>query len=191
MTKKCIIYSRVSTDRQTTENQIIKLQEYAGNRYNVIELVQETESSRNKRIKLNKLLNRNDYDILLVYALDRISRNGMFETINIIQNLADRGIAIESFSEPMLNTENELVRNILLTVLSSFAKIERERISERTKLGLERAKKQGKKLGRPKASYSTYIKNRVSSLKKSGISLRKIAKETDLTLAKVRYILAS
>jgi DNA invertase Pin-like site-specific DNA recombinase len=49
-----------------------------------------------------------------------------------------------------LSTENELVRRILLATLSSLAKIEREKISQRTKAGLERARAMGKVLGRPK-----------------------------------------
>jgi DNA invertase Pin-like site-specific DNA recombinase len=49
-----------------------------------------------------------------------------------------------------LTTENELVRNILLATLSSLAKLEREKISQRTKAGLERARAKGKVLGRPK-----------------------------------------
>jgi DNA invertase Pin-like site-specific DNA recombinase len=51
-----------------------------------------------------------------------------------------------------LSTENELVRNILLATLSSLAKLEREKISQRTKAGLERARAKGKVLGRPKFS---------------------------------------
>jgi hypothetical protein len=51
-----------------------------------------------------------------------------------------------------LSTENELVRNILLATLSSLAKLEREKISQRTKAGLERARAEGKILGRPKFS---------------------------------------
>jgi DNA invertase Pin-like site-specific DNA recombinase len=55
-----------------------------------------------------------------------------------------------SFTEEHLSTENELVRNILLATLSSLAKLEREKISQRTKAGLERARAKGKVLGRPK-----------------------------------------
>ena len=51
-----------------------------------------------------------------------------------------------------MSTENELVRNILLATLASLAKLEREKISQRTKAGLERARAKGKLLGRPKFS---------------------------------------
>jgi putative DNA-invertase from lambdoid prophage Rac len=51
-----------------------------------------------------------------------------------------------------LSTESELVRNVLLAVLASLAKLERDKISQRTKAGLERARARGKTLGRPKFS---------------------------------------
>jgi len=125
-------------------------------------------------------LNRNDYNILLVYALDRISRNGLFETINILQHLSDRGIAFESYTEPVLNTDSELVRNLLITVLSSLAKMEREKISQRTKAGLKRARKEGKKIGRPRRTVSQDRLDKIKKLRKRKLGYVKIAKEVCL-----------
>jgi hypothetical protein len=68
------------------------------------------------------------------------------------QDPASHGVAFRSFTEEHLSTENELVRNILLATLSSLAKLEREKISQRTKAGLERARAKGEVLGRPKFS---------------------------------------
>lgn len=79
---------------------------------------------------LQQVINRNDYYIFLVWSLDRISRNGLFETISILKNLSDRDIIFESYSEPLLNTSNDLVKNILITVLSSLAQSERQKIRE-------------------------------------------------------------
>jgi DNA invertase Pin-like site-specific DNA recombinase len=89
---------------------------------------------------------------LLVWSLDRFSREGMAATVGHLQRLASHGVAFRSFTEEHLSTENELVRNILLATLSSLAKLEREKISQRTKAGLERARAKGKVLGRPKLS---------------------------------------
>jgi DNA invertase Pin-like site-specific DNA recombinase len=95
---------------------------------------------------------RREFDLLLVWSLDRFSREGMAATVGHLQRLASHGVAFRSFTEEHLSTENELVRNILLATLSSLAKIEREKISQRTKAGLERARAKGKVLGRPKFS---------------------------------------
>lgn len=76
----------------------------------------------------------------------------MASTVAYLQRLASHGVAFRSFTEEHLSTENELVRNILLAVLASLAKLEREKISQRTKAGLERARANGKRLGRPRFS---------------------------------------
>ena len=95
---------------------------------------------------------RREFDLLLVWSLDRFRREGMAATVGHLQRLASHGVAFRSFTEEHLSTENELVRNILLATLSSLAKLEREKISQRTKAGLERARAKGKQLGRPKFS---------------------------------------
>jgi DNA invertase Pin-like site-specific DNA recombinase len=95
---------------------------------------------------------RREFDLLLVWSLDRFSREGMAATVGHIQRVASHGVAFRSFTEEHLSTENELVRNVLLAVLASLAKLEREKISQRTKAGLERAGAKGKILGRPKFS---------------------------------------
>jgi hypothetical protein len=79
-------------------------------------------------------------------------RRCMAATVAHLQRLASHGVAFRSFTEEYLSTENELVRNVLLAVLASLAKLEREKISQRTKAGLERARAAGKPLGRPKFS---------------------------------------
>ena len=66
------------------------------------------------------------------------------------QRLSSNGVAFHSYTEPHLATDNELVRNILLALLSSLAKVEAQKISERTKAGMARAKAKGIKIGRPK-----------------------------------------
>jgi DNA invertase Pin-like site-specific DNA recombinase len=95
---------------------------------------------------------RREFDLLLVWSLDRFSREGMATTVGYLQRLAVHGVGFHSFTEEHLSTDNELVRNVLLAVLASLAKLEREKISQRTKAGLERAREIGKRLGRPKFS---------------------------------------
>jgi len=95
---------------------------------------------------------RREFDLLLVWSLDRFSREGIAATIGHLQRLNSHGVGFHSFTEEHLSTDNELVRNILLATLASLAKLEREKISQRTKAGLDRARPMGRRLGRPKFS---------------------------------------
>ena len=74
----------------------------------------------------------------------------MAQTIAHLQRLNSYGVSFHSYTEPHLATDNELVRNILLALLSSLAKVEAQKISERTKAGMARARAKGIKIGRPK-----------------------------------------
>jgi DNA invertase Pin-like site-specific DNA recombinase len=90
------------------------------------------------------------FDCVLFWALDRFSREGMARTIVHLQRLNSYGVTFHSYTEPHLATDNELVRNILLALLSSLAKVEAQKISDRTKAGMARAKAKGIKIGRPR-----------------------------------------
>jgi DNA invertase Pin-like site-specific DNA recombinase len=98
----------------------------------------------------NSCVAKRKFDCVLFWALDRFSREGMAQTIAHLQRLVSYGVAFHSYTEPHLVTDNELVRNILLALLSSLAKLEAQKISERTKAGMARAKANGIKIGRPK-----------------------------------------
>ena len=152
------IYARVSTDDkgQNPENQLIALREWcARSRHEIAAEYVEHETGRKgteRRREFARLFedaHRRKFDMALFWALDRFSREGMVQTILHLQRLADYGVAFHSYSEPHLATDNELSRNILLAVLSSLAKVEAVKISERTKAGLERARRRGTKIGRP------------------------------------------
>src|SRR5262245_7024365 len=73
-------------------------------------------------------------------------------TIMHLQRLASYGVGFHSYTEPHLATDNELVSNILLALLASLAKVEAQKISERTRAGMARARAQGKRIGRPAIS---------------------------------------
>ena len=89
---------------------------------------------------------------MLFWALDRFSREGMVPTL-YLQRLSACGVSFHSYTEAHLATDNELVRNILLALLASLAKVEAQKISERTRAGMARARAQGKRIGRPTISH--------------------------------------
>jgi DNA invertase Pin-like site-specific DNA recombinase len=163
MAMRVAIYARVSTDDkgQDPDNQLRQLRQGCERMgYLVVcEYVEREGGGKGAeyRKKLAEMFDgaaRREFDLLLVWSLDRFSREGMAATVAHMQRLASHGVAFRSFTEEHLSTENELVRNILLAVLASLAKLEREKISQRTKAGLERARAKGKILGRPRFSDS-------------------------------------
>ncbi|MCP4648870.1 MAG: recombinase family protein [PVC group bacterium] len=147
---KVAIYVRVSKNDQTTENQAIPLIRYATAMGWDYDIVSETESTRKTRPKqwelYNKLLKK-EYDGLLIYKFDRWARSTK-ELIEHVERLLNKGISIYSYSEN-IDLSSSMGR-AMLTIISAFAQLERDLISERTKAGLERAKARGKVLGRPR-----------------------------------------
>ena len=90
------------------------------------------------------------FDCILFWALDRFSREGMAQTIAHLQRLTSYGVSFHSYSAPHLATDNELVRDVLLALLPSMAKVEAQKIAERTKAGMARASAKGIRIGRPR-----------------------------------------
>lgn len=167
---KVALYCRVSTKKQTNDNQKIKLIEYASERSLKFDLYEEVESSRKTRPIKQKLLmklRKGEYSSVIVYKLDRFARSSR-ELILEIQELIDKGIGFISLSDNLDFTNS--VGRLHFQILAAFAEFERSLISERTKEGIERAKAQGKKLGRPKGSKDSKPRP------KSGYLMREINK---------------
>ena len=147
---KVAIYCRVSRKDQILENQINPLTEYCKRMNYDYELFTEKESSRKTRPVqwdlYNRLL-RKEFDGLVIYRFDRWARSTK-ELIAHIENLINKNIIIYSYSENLDLTSS--IGRAMLTIISAFAQLERDIISERTIAGLERARRQGKTLGRPR-----------------------------------------
>ena len=185
---KAALYLRVSTDKQELENQLEPLKMFArGRGIKVVQVYRDMATGKNSdRPALNRMLkdaHRHAFDVIVVWALDRLSREGMSRTVQLIEMLERMGIGVISYSEPYLDTTNELARNILLAVVSTLAKAEREKISERTRAGLARVKRSGKKLGRPEIA----LKKRTQAVKllKKGYSIRQVAQQLGVSRSSV------
>ena len=98
--------------------------------------------------------------------------------------LAWHGVAFRSFTEEHLSTENELARNFLLATLASLPKLRREKISQRTKAGLERARAKGKVLGRPK--FSEGDRNKLMAALKTGDGWHVVSRKTRIPYSTVK-----
>jgi len=139
------IYARVSTDDQETENQASMLErKYPGS--HIIKDVVSGGKTLESRPKLMNLMARWERgDTVLVYKYDRLSRD--LPTLMAIFDQAEKdGVTIKSETEP--NVQGETAAKIMMRqIFGVFASFERNIIRERTKLGLARAKAEGKKLG--------------------------------------------
>jgi len=154
------IYVRVSTQDQNVENQINILSKHSERMGWTYQIFQEKESTRKTRPiqwNLYNMLIRKEFDGLLIYKFDRWARSTK-ELIEHIERLTEKGISIFSYTENL--DLNSSMGRAMFTIISAFAQLERDIISERTKAGLARARAQGKKLGRPKKKRG-YVKQRV------------------------------
>lgn len=181
---KIIGYIRVSTDKQDLLKQKHLILEFAQkNQFLVNDFIEVEISSRKDKAerKIDFLINElKKGDILLVAELSRLGRN-MLETLNIINELSEKGIVIKFIRQPELSTDGSHTK-LLLAIYSYFAESEREFISLRTKQGLNAAKASGKKLGRPvgkrnkKGRVLDPYKNQILELLGMGLPISSIVK---------------
>ena len=146
---KIIIYCRVSTRDQNPENQRRELEEYSKRMNYEYEIFEETESSRKTRPIKQEVLRRlrlKEFDGVLVWKLDRWARS-LSELILEVQELVDKGVLFISLKDNIdLSTASG---KLMFHMFAALAEFERGVIRERTLMGLENAKANGKTLGRP------------------------------------------
>lgn len=148
---KAVLYCRVSTGEQNPENQKIELERYAkAMNYNYITF-EETESTRKTRPIKDKILRdaiKREYDIIIVYKLDRWARS-MSELLNDFNLLRSNNVQFKTLHDNII-IDNNPANILMVNIFSAFAQFERDIIRERTLAGLNRARLQGKKLGYPR-----------------------------------------
>ena len=177
---KVAIYVRVSTDKQELDSQLRPLLTFAKKRgYRIVRVYKDVASGKNgDRVALKKLLQaayQKEFDAIVVWALDRLSREGMYKTVSLIETLSRNGVEVVSYTEPYLDTTNQLAKDILLAVISALARAEREKISDRTRAGLERVKRNGQRLGRP--LIDEMIRESAGRMIRTGAGIREVAKK--------------
>lgn len=153
-------YIRVSTDKQTVENQRFEILKYAdGKKISIDYWVEETVSSRKKlddRMLGQTLKKLQENDMLIVSELSRLGRN-LMEVMSILHHCMDKDVKVHTIKEKY-ELGNNLNSKVLAFAFSLSAEIERQLISQRTKEALARKKSEGMRLGRPKGSLSKTVK---------------------------------
>jgi len=179
--KKCLIYARTSTGDQENSNQILQLQDFAKKQgWEVLEPVQDVITggkSAGERKGLSKVFimaHKREFDVLLFWSLDRFTREGSRATINYLTQLESYGVDWHSYTEQYLSSLG-VFKDCIISLLSTLAKQEKIRISERTKAGLERTRRvNGTRLGRPKTDKEKVLE--AVRLRKEGLSFLEIGK---------------
>lgn len=153
-------YLRVSTDKQTTEQQRFEILKYAdAQKITINYWIEETVSGAAKvrERKLSELLGTiQPHDMLIVTELSRLGRS-LMEVMSILHSLMEQDVTVYAIKEGY-TLGNTLNAKVLAFAFSLSAEIERAMISQRTKEALARKRNEGKRLGRPKGSSSKTTK---------------------------------
>jgi DNA invertase Pin-like site-specific DNA recombinase len=191
---KIAIYARVSTkDKgQDTENQLVQLREFASKQgWEVFnEYVDRETGAKSDRAEFQKMFadaSKRRFDLLLFWSLDRLSREGVLETLQHLNRLTSNGIGYKSYTEQYFDSCG-IFKDAVISILATVAKQERVRLSERTKAGLAIARARGRQLGRPRLNIEPAT---VARLKVQGLSLRAIGRELGISEGSVRLLAKS
>src|SRR6185437_407585 len=194
---RVVLYARVSTKpkktkaqpdsarkekSQDTENQLAQLRDFCQRQgwtitHEYIDTVSAKTANRPQFQAMFAAASRCEFDLVLFWALDRFSREGVFATLQHLQKLNGYGVNWRSFTEQYLDSIGPF-RDAVLGILATIAKQERVRLSERTLAGLDRARRQGKRLGRPRVVAD---RGKILDLRKRGVSLGDIAAKLSMS----------
>jgi len=192
------LYARVSTDRKMTatkrrqevENQLREMRAFAKEKNWQIgrEFIDRiTGTGKKRREQLDEMMaacarREQGVQIVLIWALDRLTREGPLKTLLMVNRLESSKIRVKSLKEPWLDPDSPLYE-LLLPIFAWIAKQESLRRGERVRAGMERAKEKGKRFGRPRADANP---RQIASLRASGHSLRAIARQLGISEGTVR-----
>lgn len=193
---RAAIYTRVSLEdgRQTVENQRQQLTDFCERMgWQVVTEFSDNKSGKSlDRPGFKKMMvaaSKREFDVLVFWDLSRLSRSGVVDVLTVLQQLKSWGIAYRSLQEAYLDSLGPF-SEVVVSLLASIAKLERERIRERTLAGLERARKAGRIGGRPKAEdEDPRLMEKVAQLRQEGASLRTIAARVDRSVNTVMRLL--
>jgi DNA invertase Pin-like site-specific DNA recombinase len=193
MTKRIAIYARVSTDKQTVDNQLIELrslcerlgyttvQEYADNGIS-------GAKGRNDRPALDALMKaatQRKFDMVMCWSIDRLGRS-LQNLVEILNELQALGIDL-FFQQQGMDTSTPSGR-MIFSVFGAIGEFERNLIRERVLAGQQRAKANGVKLGRP-SKMNDGMRSAVKLLREKGMGIKQIARELQIGVGTVYSVI--
>jgi DNA invertase Pin-like site-specific DNA recombinase len=191
MAKRAAIYVRVSTDRQTVENQLSELRQIAERRgWEVAAEYRDAGISgakgRENRPGLDQMLkdaSKRRFDVIMAWAIDRLGRS-LIDLLGTIQTLEACGVDLY-LDQQSIDTTTPAGK-LMFQVTGAFAEFERSMIRQRVHAGLKRAVAQGKQLGRPKISEA--LERRIQSQLRANKGILKVARECGVGTGTVQRI---
>ena len=196
--RRVALYARVSTDKQSTTNQLRELRqaaerlgwEVAGE---FIDHGISGAKGRKDRPKLDALLKgvaRKEFDVVAAWSVDRLGRS-LIDLIALLQELHSTGVDLYLHQQG-INTTTPAGK-ALFQMMGVFAEFEREMIRERVAAGLARAKAHGTKTGKPigRPAVGEEVEERIRELRAQGLGMLKIAKEVGCGVSVVQRVLAA
>jgi DNA invertase Pin-like site-specific DNA recombinase len=180
MTKRAAIYVRVSTDKQTVQNQVQALRQIAERRgWQVVEQYSDAGISGSKgrdgRPGLDQMLkdaSRRKFDVIMAWAIDRLGRS-LIDLLGTIQTL--EASSVDLYLDQQSIDTTTPAGKLMFQVTGAFAEFERSMIRQRVHAGLKRAVEQGKQLGRPKVSAT--VEERIRKLLRDGVGINTTARK--------------
>lgn len=160
------LYARVSTDDQTTDNQIIRLREIAKARGYMIynEYTDVASGANTRRPQLDRMMadaKAGKIHKIMATKLDRLTRS-VLNLATIMQDLESWGVTVELLDQP-IDTSTSYGK-LTTTILAAMAEFERELIRDRTLDGQARARSQGKNIGRPSRKLTDYQREKIMKI---------------------------
>jgi DNA invertase Pin-like site-specific DNA recombinase len=189
--KRAAIYVRVSTDKQTVENQVRELRRIAERRgWEVVEQYSDAGISgskgRNDRPGLDQIFKdaqRRHFDVVMAWAIDRLGRS-LIDLLGTIQTLEACGVDLY-LDQQSIDTTTPAGR-LMFQVTGAFAEFERSMIRQRVHAGLKRAVEAGNTLGRPRISAA--VEKRIQAQLRAGKGILKVAREVGVGTGTVQRI---
>jgi len=193
-TKRVALYARVSRDRQTTANQLLELRAVAERMgwevaAEYVDHAVSGSKGRDQRPQFDAMLKaaaRREVDVIAAWSVDRLGRS-LQHLVSFLDELHGKRVDLYLHQQGIDTTTPG--GKALFQMCGVFAEFERSMILERIHAGLNRAKAEGKRLGRPKVSAA--IEGRVRALRRKGKGMIAIAREVGCGVGTVQRIVAS
>jgi DNA invertase Pin-like site-specific DNA recombinase len=192
--KKVAIYARVSTDKQTCENQLIELRAVADRcGYTIVtEFVDSGISGAKGRADrpaldfMLKAANQRKFDLILVWSIDILGRS-LQNLVEILNDLQTIRVDL-MFLQQGMDTSTSSGR-MMFSIFGALAEFERNLIRERVIAGQNRARSRGVKMGRP-SKMNDGLRSAIQLLRENGMGIKQIAKEVGVGVGTVYSVTA-
>jgi DNA invertase Pin-like site-specific DNA recombinase len=189
--KRVAIYARVSTDQQTSDNQVLQLREMADRHgwvivYEYIDHGVSGSKGRERRPQFDAMLKaamQRKFDLVAAWSIDRLGRS-LNTLVLALDDLHKKGVDLYLHQQQLDTTTS--MGMAMFQMCGVFAQLERAMIQERVKAGLSRARAQGKRLGRPSVAPS--VVSKVKARRRKGQGILSIAKALGIGTGTVQRI---